>query len=130
MHRLLALLCLILSLAGCDYAGNTIVRRSTVNGVHVMYSKVTVFGPSADFDCVQSRSGQCRYAVFKRDCSQQRSCASTPFMQFALAVDTRLHLTHLPHGFQFCVSADTADMTRECLHTEAATKPSTASVSD
>jgi hypothetical protein len=122
MHKLLVLFYLVLSLAGCDHAGRTIVRHSTVNGVDVIYSQVTVLGAGANFECIQSRSGQCHYAVFKRDCSQQRSCPSAPLKQFAMAVNTKLHVINPPHGFQFCVSAEDKAMTRECLQDDAATK--------
>lgn len=122
MHKLLVLFYLVLSLAGCDHAGRTIVKHSTVNGVDVIYSRVTVFGPAADFHCIDSRSGQCHYALFKRDCSRQRSCPSAPLKQFAIAVNTKLHMINVPHGFQFCVSAEDKAMTRECLYDDAATK--------
>ena len=130
MHKLLVLFYFILSLAGCDHAGRTIVMRNTANGIDVIYSRVTVTGPIANFECIHSHSRQCYYALFEHDCSSQPSCAPTPFKQFAMAVDTEQHITDLPQGFQLCASAEAKAMTRECLHPDATTKASVASVSD
>ncbi|HEY0198194.1 MAG TPA: hypothetical protein VGC19_06580 [Rhodanobacter sp.] len=128
MHKLIALFYFILALAGCDHAGRTIIMRSTTNGTDRIYSRVTVLGPTSTFECIHSRSGQCHYGVFERDCTTNPSC-SAPIRQFAMAADTERGMADLPLDFELCVSADATPMTRDCLNPAAANKTSVASAS-
>jgi hypothetical protein len=128
MHKLIALFYFILSLAGCDHADHTIVMRSTANGTDLIYSRVSVQGPTATFKCIHSRSGQCHYSVFQHECAAGPSC-SAPVRQFAMAADTERGFAGLPRDFELCVSPDPTPMTRDCLNPGAANKASLASAS-
>ena len=113
MHKLIALLYLIFSLAGCDHT-RTIVLRSTTDGTDLIYSRVTVLNLSTLFECIHSQSGHCYYGVFDHRCAATPTC-TTPLQQFALDSDSQRRLGELPLDFELCVSADAAPMTRDCL---------------
>ncbi len=128
MHKLITLFYFILALAGCDHAGRTIVMRSTANGTDLIYSRVTVLGPTSTFKCIRSRSGQCYYSVFEHACTSNAAC-SAPTRQFAMAVATERGVADLPLDFELCVSADATPVTRDCLNHGTTNKASVASAS-
>ena len=64
MHYLIALICLVLSLAGVEgYGSQSHATRATVNGVDVIYSRIRIVADIADITCVRSASGQCHYRL-------------------------------------------------------------------
>jgi hypothetical protein len=127
MHKLIALFYFILTLAGCNHGGRTIVMRSTTDGTDLIYSRVIVQGPAATFHCIHSRSSQCHYSVFEHDCASGAAC-NAPIRQFAMAADTERGFADLPADFELCVSPGATPMNRSCLNA-AADKTSVASAS-
>ncbi|MEP6900011.1 MAG: hypothetical protein ABI870_15910 [Rhodanobacter sp.] len=129
MHKLIVLLYFFLSLAGCDHPGRTIVMRSSTDGIDLLYSRVTVFGSTSTFECIQSRSGRCHYGVFEHDCTSMPGCKA-PSQQFALDVDRKQRLIDLPADFELCVSADAGAMSSDCLRPGAKVGEALASTSN
>ena len=107
MNKFIALIPLLLVLAGCNQ-GSTVVVHSIVDGHDVVYSKVNVTGQLASFRCLHSESGQCHYTVVANDCAPASEACASPPLQFAVREgDIRLNTT-LPAGFQSCVTATAA----------------------
>jgi hypothetical protein len=113
MHKLITLLYLIFSLAGCDHT-RTIVLRSSVDGADQLYSRTTVLTLSTLFECIHSQSGHCYYGVFSHQCAATPACTA-PLQQFALNSDSQRRVLDLPPDFELCVSAEATPMTRDCL---------------
>lgn len=107
MNKYIALLPLLLVLAGCNQ-GRTVVVHSIANGHDVVYSTVHVVGPLATFRCLRSESGQCHYTVVANECAPaSAACPSTP-AHFAVR-EGDIHVdSSLPADFQSCVTATTA----------------------
>lgn len=119
--KLIALCYFVLSLYGCDVGGSTFVHRTHVDGADSLYSKATVEGGVARFECLRSASGQCYYTVFTRDCTATSGRAlgsstgstSKPIVgcrpelveRFAIAKGDSRQIPGL-HSFRLCVSAE------------------------
>ena len=110
MTKLLSLCYFLLSLYGCDVAGNTYVHRASSNGNDILHSKVVAQPGVARFECLRSASGQCHYTLFPRRCASTAArgpdsdCPSEPIAHFSIANgDSRL----MPglQRFRLCVSA-------------------------
>ena len=107
MNKFIALLPLLLALAGCEQ-GRTVVVHSIANGHDVVYSKVSVTGPLASFRCLRSESGECHYTVVANECAPASAMCASPPLHFAVREgDMRINTT-LPAGFQSCVTATPA----------------------
>lgn len=107
MNKFIALLPLLLALAGCEQ-GHTVVVHSIADGHDVVFSKVNVTGPLASFRCLRSESGECHYTVVANDCAPASEACASPPLHFAVREgDIRVNTT-LPAGFQSCVSATQA----------------------
>jgi hypothetical protein len=77
MHYLIALIYFLLALIGLDgYGKHTIVTRSAVNGVDVLYSRTRVAAGIADVACISSESGRCHYLVLPADCAAPKPLAA------------------------------------------------------
>ncbi len=109
------LACLTLSLAGCNYAPNTSITTTTVNGVDVLDSVIRESTPGvAEFECRQSASGTCHYAVFTSNCASGKPadaaappCTTRRIAEFALAAGESKWLRDLPPDYRHCVAQTT-----------------------
>jgi len=116
MHKFIALISLLLSFAGCDPFGQSFTTRAVDNGRTLLESKVTVREQLASFHCITSSSGECHYALFKRDCPADAACQDPPFHQFEMPSGSKHDITGLQAGFVLCVSGESTPMTSSCLH--------------
>ncbi|OOG52551.1 hypothetical protein B0E47_14715 [Rhodanobacter sp. B05] len=122
MHYLIALIYFVLALFGLDGAGShTIVSRSTVNGIDVLYSKARIIADVVDVTCVRSASGSCHYRLLKHDCATPRAraatastCAPDAVRQFAVATGASRQLAGLPGNFMLCVGQDSKSAGADC----------------
>ena|SRR6185312_12318405 len=122
MHYLIALICFVLALFGLDGAGShTIVSRSTVNGIDVLYSKARIIADIVDVTCVRSASGSCHYRLLEHDCTVPRArsttasaCPPDAARQFAVAAGASRQLAGLPGNFMLCVGQDSKSAGADC----------------
>ena len=122
MHYLIALIYFVLAFFGLDGAGShTIVSRSTVNGIDVLYSKARIIADVADITCIRSASGSCHYRLLMHDCTAPRACATTASActpdaarQFAVAAGASRQLAGLPGNFMLCVGQDSKSAGADC----------------
>lgn len=117
MFKLSAIMYFLLALAGCSEGDRSIVTRSTVNGVDQIYSKVHVRAGTATFECLDSITGSCHYAVFACALGQ---CENTPLRKLAVAAGAEQDIRDLPGQFQLCASADDKPMTIACMRPQKA----------
>lgn len=103
MNKFIALCYVLLSFVGCQQ-GRTVVVQSSVNGQDVLYSKVHVNGPLADFQCIRSQSGSCHYTVVSNDCAPSSVACTQPVADFSVSVGDTRRMASLPAGFQSCVT--------------------------
>ena len=128
MHYLIALICFVLALFGVDGVGShTIVSRSTVNGVDVLYSRARIIADIVDVTCIRSASGSCHYRLLVHDCSAPRphattasACAPDAARQFAVATGASRQLAGLPGKFMLCVGQDSKSAGADCEELPAA----------
>lgn len=127
MHYLIALIYFLLALVGLDgYGSHTIVTRSAVNGVDVLYSRTRVVAGIADIACISSESGRCHYRVLPADCTVPRPlavaaalCDIEPHRQFVLPAGASRELAGLPASFTLCVSQNSNNQGADCESTPA-----------
>lgn len=124
MRTILTFLYSLLTLAGCmDGPGTTLVARTTVNGVDTLFSKTRVAADSARFECIDSASGHCHYALFANSCTgaataagtAASACSTVPAGTLVLATGQSRELAGLPADFRQCVSADARPMSADCV---------------
>ncbi len=131
MDKLIALCCFVLSLFGCEVGGSSFVHRTSADGRDVIHAKAHVQAGVARFECLDSESGQCHYAVYPRECSSHRAplaaaaaaggavagpvggCDAAPLQRFAIATGDSRQITGL-RDFILCVSADGGVRGRDC----------------
>ncbi len=122
MHYFIALIYFVLALLGFDGAGShTLVTRSVVNGVDVLYSQTRTFADVVDITCIRSASGSCHYRLLTRDCAAPRprattasACTSGLMQQFAVAAGASREIAGLPARFTLCVGQDNDAARTEC----------------
>ena len=111
----------LLCLGGCNYAPNTSITTTTINGTDVLHSEVSTQTPgSATFECEQSASGTCKYVVFTNDCtsakdSRTTTCTTRLIDRFALAKGESKKLAGLPADFRHCVRQDAEPSVPGCI---------------
>ncbi|MBF6022958.1 hypothetical protein [Lysobacter niastensis] len=122
MKIIAALFYFALSLFGCDVGRSTFVDRiSTEGAADFLYSKTTVEGGVARFECLRSASGECHYTVFPRECASAASskgkrsvlCQNEPVERFAVANGDSLQIRGL-RDFRLCVSTESKTPGPEC----------------
>ncbi len=114
MHYLIAFIYFLFALIGIDGQGSrTIVTRSVVNGVDVLYSRTRVIGSVAEVACISSASGRCHYRLLPGDCLASQSprqlpadCAGDATLPFVLRAGSTRGLAGLAPGVAICVSDD------------------------
>lgn len=127
MHYLIALICLVLSLAGVDgYGSHSHATRASVNGVDVLYSRTRIVADIADITCVRSASGRCHYRLLTcaapgSAVAQAPTCGAHVAQEFVLASGASREVAGLPASFTLCVGADADSSAAEC-ETLAATR--------
>lgn len=105
MEKLILLLGLVLSMAGCDRLdGHTVTVRSRENGVDTLYSEVLITPSLAVFHCIAASGGRCHYQLFQPGCQPGSSCQASPLRRFTVPAGERLFDTGLPADIQPCVS--------------------------
>ncbi len=122
MHYLIALIYFLLALVGLDgYGSHTLVTRSAVNGVDVLYSRTHVAAGIAEVACISSESGRCHYRVMPADCTAPRPlavaaalCNIEPHLSFVLSAGARRQLAGLPASFTLCVSQNSDHQVADC----------------
>jgi hypothetical protein len=119
--RTAIMLASLLCLAGCNYAPSTSITTTTVNGADVLHSEVSVQTPgSATFECAQSASGSCSYAVFTNDCTTAKdanttTCTTRVLNRFTLAKGESKSVEGLPSDFRHCVKQDREPSVPGCI---------------
>jgi hypothetical protein len=119
--RTALLLSTLLCLAGCNYAPSTSITTTTVNGADVLHSEVSIQTPgSARFECAESASGSCKYAVFTNDCTTAKdsrtvTCTTRVLDRFTLAKGESKELGGLPTDFRHCVKQDREPSIPGCI---------------
>lgn len=123
MSSILAFVYSLLAMAGfMNGPGTTVVARTTVDGVDLLFSRTEVAPGKAHFQCLRSASGRCHYAVFASQCtttgsttgSTGASCTTRPLDSFDLAIGQSRDLTTLPADFRQCVSHRAGTMMPDC----------------
>jgi hypothetical protein len=117
-----ALVYFVLSLFGCDVGSNTYVDRVSIDGVHALDSRATVEAGVARFECLRSRSGQCYYTLFPRDCATtsgkaSAGCLTRPIEHFAVANGDTRQIPGLTN-FRLCVSDEDVAQGAGCQRPE------------
>lgn len=131
MHYLIALICLVLSLAGVEgYGSQSHATRATVNGVDVIYSRIRIVADIADITCVRSASGRCHYRLLTCPTPGARGagasgCDADSVRQFVLASGASRDVAGLPARFMLCVGAGGDGVGAECDTLSAARSPLT-----
>jgi hypothetical protein len=129
MHYLIALICLVLSLAGVEgYGSQSHATRATVNGVDVIYSRIRIVADIADITCVRSASGQCHYRLLTcpRPAARGASasaCDPDSVRQFVLASGASRDVAGLPGRFMLCVGDSGDAVGAQCDTLAAARSP-------
>ena len=114
MHYLIAFIYFLFALIGIDGQGShTIVTRSVVNGVDVLYSRTRVIGSVAEVACISSASGRCHYRLLPDECLTSpaprrwpAACSSVTTGPFVLQAGATRELVGLAQGVAICVSHD------------------------
>lgn len=115
------LLASLVCLAGCNYAPTTSITTTTVNGADVLHSEVSMQTPgNAKFECSESASGSCNYAVFTNDCTTAKdsrtiTCTTHLLDRFTLAKGESKELVGLPNDFRHCVRQDGQPSVPGCI---------------
>lgn len=118
MNKLIALVHFLLSLAGLDAGGATLVHRSSAHGTDVVHARTHVQAGVAHFECLGSASGECHFTVLPRRCAPGAGAAPSDACRAAVrrirvpSGDSR-HLAGL-HDFGLCVSADGEPQGPDC----------------
>ncbi len=101
MHYLTLLLGSLLSMLGIhEPAGQTSLTR--ISGEHSLLSRTTVRADLASFQCLQSESGRCFYALYREHCAEGQGsqvCHREPLLDFAVTVGNTRQMRGLPDGF-------------------------------
>ena len=120
MHYLIALIWLVLSLAGVEgYGSQSHATRASVNGVDVLYSRTRIVADIADITCVRSTSGRCHYRLLACPTPGVHAtgtpvCGRRDARRFVLASGASRDVAGLPARFVLCVGADGDDVGAEC----------------
>lgn len=123
MRSILAFVYSLLAMFGfMDGPGTTVVARTTVDGVDLLFSRTEVAPGKAHFQCLRSASGRCHYVLFASQCtsigsttgSSGATCTTRPLEHFDLAIGQARDLTSLPADFRQCVSHRAGAMAPDC----------------
>jgi len=120
MHYLIALICLVLSLAGVEgYGSQSHATHASVNGVDVLYSRTRIVADIADITCMRSASGRCHYRLLACPTSATHAakalaCDQHGAQQFVLASGASRDVAGLPARFMLCVGAADDGVGAEC----------------
>ena len=129
MHYLIALIWLVLSLAGVEgYGSQSHATRASVNGVDVLYSRTRIVADIADITCVRSASGRCHYRLLAcptpaAHATKAPACEQAGARQFVLASGTSRDVAGLPARFMLCVGAGGDGAGAECNTLSASRSP-------
>ena len=111
MRIITSLMSCLMALAGCNEKPSvTTIHHSSVDGVDTLFSKTTVRGGVARFECFASESGQCHYLVYSERCparapgSNPAACQRTTLDDFALKIGKAHEIRGIPQDFHQCVS--------------------------
>ena len=77
---------------------------------------------SSSFQCIQSASGQCNYALYTGRCNtvegadgkSATSCNYQVFEEFTVAVGQAREMRHLPEGYKQCMRPDLKPKVPNC----------------
>jgi len=110
VNKLIALCYFVLSLFGCNVGDSSFVHRTNVDGRDVLYSKAHVQAGVARFECLDSTSGKCHYAVYPRECAPapagaESACPAGSVRRFAIDRGDSRQIAGL-RDFRLCVSAN------------------------
>lgn len=129
MHYLIALIWLVLSLAGVEgYGSQSHATRASVNGVDVLYSRTRIVADIADITCVRSASGRCHYRLLAcpapgAHATGTPACDRGGARRFVLASGASRDVAGLPARFVLCVGADDDGVGAECDTLSASRSP-------
>lgn len=107
MRHITMILSCLLSLFGChERFATTSVIRITEAGADQLFSRTTVRGGDATFECVRSTSGRCHFQVFRETCAPDGlRCDRTDVQRFEVRAGQEQARGKLPQGSTSCVSA-------------------------
>lgn len=113
MRPTLFIATLPLALAGCNYAPNTSITTTSIDGARVLDSAIRESNMGAtEFICHESTSGRCYYAVFTSDCRQDAkeaatsTCTTKRIVDFAVARGESKSVAGLPPDYRHCVAQE------------------------
>ncbi len=114
MRNFITLAYFVFGLVGCDFdPSSTTTASTTVNGTAINSSKTRTWEKSADFDCIASTSGSCRYVVFTSNCPAA-NCTTKVIEAFSLRAGAARKMQGLPPGFKYCVSHQSGPVAPSC----------------
>jgi hypothetical protein len=118
MRLLISMLYCLTGLFGCHPdTGTTMIARSTINGVDVLFSKTVADHDVARFQCLASRSGRCHYLVYQPRCADAPAGGACPRQEldrFDLGVGQTRVLRGLGEDFRQCAAAELSGLGRGC----------------
>ncbi|HEY5804690.1 MAG TPA: hypothetical protein VIT90_13445 [Lysobacter sp.] len=120
MRNVMAFVYFVLSLFGwIDGPGNTLVARSSENGVETLLSQTRVASGNVRFECLRSASGHCHYVVFAGRCASSAPaadgrCTQQPAGTFDVRVGQTRERSDLPADFRLCVSHRDGEVDADC----------------
>ncbi|HEY5850665.1 MAG TPA: hypothetical protein VIT62_07885 [Lysobacter sp.] len=120
MRNVMAFVYFVLSLFGwIDRPGNTLVARSSEDGVETLLSQTRVASGTVRFECLRSASGHCHYAVFAGRCASSAppagvACMQRPAGTFDVSVGQARERSDLPADFRLCVSHRDGAVDADC----------------
>lgn len=118
MRNLFATIYFLLSMFGCAFGGTTIVKRSTVDGIDQIYSRIRTQYDVTRFECIASASGECHYTLFPGPCaSATGDCPQAE--RFTMPAGESREVVGMP-AFSACVTKDAAMLSRDCRPAPAA----------
>lgn len=114
MRNFITLAYFVFGLVGCDFdPASTTSSSTSINGTAINSSKTRTWANSANFDCIASASGNCRYVVFTSDCPA-KNCTTKVTEAFSLRAGATRKMQGLPPGFKYCVSHQSGPVAPSC----------------
>lgn len=114
MRNFITLVYLVFGLVGCDFdPASTTSSSTSINGTAVNSSKTRTWERSANFDCIASTSGSCRYVVFTSNCPAE-NCTTKVIEAFNLRAGASRKMQGLAPGFKYCISHDAMPVAPGC----------------
>lgn len=113
------LVSILLGMMGCDEREKTVTTTISSNGpAGANAIRVVANKAKAEFQCIESVSGDCEFVVFLADCAvgeDMSACKPTPVADFTLKAGSSREIADLPEGFKFCAGHGKKPVAPTCL---------------